>query len=366
LAEPPRPVAPTARFAAVPQGVAPGAARATAPPVVLPVSVDTARPRYSHLRDKRERIQICGDSNAGKTFAWLTEMARRMALALESDTRIPQAYVLDTDDTMPAMLEPGADFHGLYVEDGGNVHVFPCDSWGDIVGSLQSIKKVLQPGDFIVFDVVNQAYDLAVAEVAKSYGIDVASETFRRIQTKEGFGAFPAEIWNAVTVIFDGAIRQVTNSVAHVIFVQHVSDYVEQRSTREVTLMFDQIGIKPQGAKKISRIANTVVFLWTIRAIQKDERGRRPKERPTSIIRKMTIVKDRGKLAYADEIYDKLFFEKLEEVRSRAVTTTNITDPTTAGNIIADTMARIRAAQSGEQAPDVPGGAIEQEDVAAS
>jgi AAA domain len=364
LAEPPKPVAPTARFA-VPQGVPAGQGRVAGnTPVVLPISVDTARPRYSQLRDKRERIQIVGDSNAGKTFAWLTEMARRMALALEANERIPQAFVLDTDDTMPAMLEEGADFHGLYVEDGGNVHVFPCDTWGDIVGSLQTIKKVLLPGDFIVFDVVNQAYDLAVAEVAKSYGIDVASETFRRIQSKEGFGAFPAEIWNAVTVIFDGAIRQCTNSVAHVIFVQHLTDYVDQRSTREITLMFDQIGVKPQGAKKISRIANTVVFLWTIRAIQKDERGRRPKDRPTSIVRKMTIVKDRGKLTFADEVYDKLFFEKLEEVRSRAVTTVNITDPTSAGNIVAETMARIRAAQSGEQAPDAPGGMVEAEDAA--
>lgn len=305
------------------------------------VSVGTARPRTSQLRDARERIQIIGDSNAGKSYAYM-----RKAMHDHAQKSTARWFVIDTDDTMPPMLQEGGEFEGLFEGDGGNVYVYPCDSWGDIVGSLHTIMRTAHKGDWIVFDVVNQAYDLCVAVVAASYGLDVQAETFRRIQSREGFGAFPAEIWQAVSVLFDGAIRQVTASPANVIFVQHLTDYVEQRSTREVTLMFDQIGVKPQGAKKISKISNTVVFLWTVRKILKDNNKKRI---GSEIVRKLTIVKDRGKLTFADVPYDKDFFDKLAEVRASGIASKNITDPDEAAAVVQSVMADIRATQSGAE-----------------
>lgn len=311
-----------------------------------PVSVASARPRASMLRDPRERIQIVGDSNSGKTFAYLTQASILLAEHKANNTfdECPRFFILDTDETMPAMLGEGGEFHGLYYEDGGNVYVYPCDNWADFVGSLHTIAKQVRRHDWIVFDVINQGYDLAVSEVAKAHGIDYVNETFRRIQTKEGFGAFPSDIWQAVSVIFDGAMRVAIASIANVLWVQHIADYVEQRSSREVVLMFDQLGVKPQGAKKISRMANTVVFLYTVRSILRDERKKRI---GSDIVRKMVIVKDRGKLTYAAENYDKDFFTKLAEIRSSGVTTKNITDPEAAAIIVSNALASIRASDSG-------------------
>lgn len=357
MTQPPRPVAPQPR-ATAPTGVRAADRTTAAANAGIPdVSVGTARPRASRLREVKEHIQLCGDSNSGKTFAWMSEMVRRFAERIQDPDAPPfRVYCIDTDNTMPVMLTEGGEFHGMYIDDGGPISVYPCDNWADVVGSTRTFIDKVKEDDFIIVDVANQAYDMCVAEVARVQGIDPQSETFRRIQNNQGFGAFDSNIWNAVTVLFDGWTRRLMMSPAHVIFVQHLTDYVTERSNREVILAFDQIGVKPQGAKKIFRIVNTSIFLYTIRQIPKDERGRRLKDASTKIVRKMDIVKDRGRLTYASREYDTLFWNVLKEVRETgAANTVTITEPNSAAAIVADALAEIRKTQSGAS-EDTPGG----------
>jgi len=189
----------------------------------------TIRPR---LRPIRERIQLCGDANSGKTYAYL-RLARKKLEDARTNGREPEKFfVVDTDDTMPAFLNEGCEFSDLYYENGGNVYPYPAFSWDEAGATIGTICREAKEGDWVIVDVINRLYDQAQRRVAEQKGIVVTDAAFARGLNHSGFGAFGADEWNLVTLIFNATVgRLLQNGNVNVIFVQHTTEV--QPHTRE-------------------------------------------------------------------------------------------------------------------------------------
>jgi len=297
----------------------------------------TIRPR---LRPIRERIQLCGDANSGKTYAYL-RLARKKLEDARTNGREPEKFfVVDTDDTMPAFLNEGCEFSDLYYENGGNVYPYPAFSWDEAGATIGTICREAKEGDWVIVDVINRLYDQAQRRVAEQKGIVVTDAAFARGLNHSGFGAFGADEWNLVTLIFNATVgRLLQNGNVNVIFVQHTTEVQPHtRERREIFALFDQLGLKPKGAPTIAGAVATVVFLWVIRPVELNERGKRVSAKT---VRWFTVLKDRGKMTYASEVYDRDFYDNLQSIRRAGLPTINVTDRTEAEKVLAGAQAAI-------------------------
>lgn len=319
------------------------------------VALETlARPGYApSLRPARVKMQIAGDSNSGKTFAYLMKAQTELVKAREAGVEPPYFFVIDTDDTLPVFLNTGYEFEHLYVENGGNVVPCPAFDWASFASAVRYAQSNAKMDDWIVVDVINRAYDYAQEFIAQKYNLVLEDEIAERSGLgggkRLGFGAFDADKWQLVTLTFEAVIKPIIQSQkTHSIFVSHITDMQSDagREKREPMVLFDQLGVKPRGAPKIPGLVNTIVFLWNVRAIQKNERGQRVK---AETVRNLTIVKDRGNVVYWSDVYDKDLFAKLDEIRAKQRgRNTNITAP-------AEVQASIEAARAALLATTDPG-----------
>lgn len=294
-----RPAAPTAR----PAGSAGGSG--------ISVSPDTVATKVQFgVRAARERIQLVGDSNSGKTYGYMQ---------IAEDHPESRFFVIDTDDTMSSFLNPGFEFPHLSFENGGNVYPVFAGDWDQFAAAVRLILSQAKDGDWVIVDTIGRVYDYAQMKIARARGLNVDDMTIQRGLAKKGFGAFDGDTWSLVTRTFEAGVQQLLfRAGLNLIFVSHVTDMQSDREKRTVLTQFDQLGIKPRGAPRIPTMVDTIIFLWLVRKITKDgETGKRVSARTA---RMMTIVKDRGKVSYAEEPYGDNFYEQLKQIRSEKIT----------------------------------------------
>lgn len=322
----------------------------------------TASFATSKLNAIRESILLVADTMAGKSYAYM-----RMALKAfedednwetkddknDNETRTyvgPKFFIFDFDDTSPTFMTDGYEFSHLYAGNGGNVYPFYCPTWEDSLKTLNTIRRDCKRGDWIIFDVIARLYEQSQGVIGKKVGKDVDEAVVQNITKGRGFGAFDPGEWNAVTrtfmSIYDRCFR---TTQCHILTLSHLRDVVSVRSKRETLVMFHDLGLEPVAPPKVPGMQNSIVFLWNIRRIPRDERKR---EIPgaAKTIRNMTVVKDRGESYYYTAVYNRDFYDILEdERRSGAHKPVNITDP--------DEVEAIKADDSGGGLLDGSGGA---------
>lgn len=315
----PRPVTPVARSAAP---VARAAVPAGRPAAVgsgsvggINVSPDTVAIRVQFgVRRQRERIQIVGDFNSGKTFAVLQEADREFR---ENGPNAAKFFWIDMDDTMSSYLNEECDFEHLNFENGGNVYPVFAGDWDHYAAAVKLVRSMAKDGDWVVQDTIGRAYEYAQEKIAIKKGLNIDDAVVNRGLAKKGFGAFDGDTWNLVNRTFEAALKPLLFQTGlNLVFISHVGDLQDGREKRQVLTMFDQVGLKPRGAPKIPGMANTVVFLWLVRKIRRDENKKRI---DAQTVHMMTIVKDHGKFAYAEEPYGHDFFAQLRKIRKERV-----------------------------------------------
>lgn len=261
------------------------------------------------VRQPLERILLAGDSYSGKSFAYFSLADHLRNEALKNEQRVPNFYIIDTNDTAPKMIGPGGEFEHLNFEDGGNVFPYPVFGWEDYIGSMRDIRDRLQMGDWIVVDLGSDLYKLIQQFLAKSQGKVLSDEVFNKQKGK--IAGFESSDWNIITSTFEPEINAILNNrLANSIIVTHLADMIDVpgRNRRETMLFFDHVGIKPSGPQMFYQKPDTVIFLYAIRPKTGDTR---------STYRQMQILKDRGLPQGERMLYDRLFFVQLQEYRER-------------------------------------------------
>ena len=275
------------------------------------------------LNDPRETILLTADTMAGKSYTYM-RMAK-MAFEDEDNWKIdedkktyigPKFFVFDFDDTLPTFMNAGYEFEMLYSGIGGNVYPFYCPTWEKSLATLNTIRRDSKRGDWIIFDVIARLYEQAQNLIGRKVGKDVDETIVRNLTAEKarGFGAFDPGEWNAVTRTFMSVYdRCFRTTECHILTLSHLRDVVSVRAKRETLVMFHQLGLEPITPPKVPGMQNTIVFLWNVRTVERNEKR---KDIGGKTIRKMTVIKDRGESYYYTEIFDRDFYEILEAERA--------------------------------------------------
>ena len=320
----PLPRTPQNRPTPVASKVAPATtAPATRAPKVSPETLGAGLVRSS-LNNPRERMLLAGDTNSGKSYAWIQIAQYHYDL----DDGV-QFYMLDTDDTAPTFFAPGYEFEHLYVENGGNVHVFYAPDWPQIAKISNHITREAKRDDWIIVDLASSAYMLAQEFIADMRGLQLDDEVVARMvgwgsERKKGFGAFDGDTWGIVTRTYEASMRPLVNNArgANFIGLAHVTEMQTSagRELREPILLFDQLGLKPTGVGKLVKMVNTCVILWSVRPMNEKNVSE-----PT-IVRNMTVVKDRSEACHYTRPSSN-FYNDLQVFRRTVTKTQNVVDP---------------------------------------
>lgn len=230
----------------------------------------------------------------------------------------PKYLVLDTDDTTPAFMGEGAEFEHLYYENGGNVYPWPAFDFQASRKAIAGILKMARRGDWIIIDLISRFYDQARDYIGELKQIDRNDEAIKRSLENKGFGEGDVGFWNLVSISHDS----VTNGFllnddvqANVLALAHTTDVVVEREKREVTVMFDDVGIKPKGRPTNAAAMHTVIILWSRKVIAKAAGGNKRVPENDRMERFMDIVKDRG-APWGNRInYDMDFYPALQQAR---------------------------------------------------
>jgi len=295
------------------------------------------------LRDKRERILVMADPNAGKSFAYYRMADIDYHKPENWDGGIvgpdngkytgPKYWVFDFDDTAPAYMGDGEQFEHLYFEYGGNVYPFPADDWKMAVSSFNYMRAYWKRGDYVVFDVVNRVYEMAQDLIGGVTGVDVDENTVARIIRGRGFGAFEGNQWNAVTRSFLSIYKRCEDGPCHIINLAHMSEVVRARDKRTILSQFDQLGMRPRAPRAVVEDCDTIVALWVVRDIE----DRSKADSAARTLRWMTVLKDRGRPTYYRVAYDYDMYEILKRERlNPANNSINVTDPKEIARMMAD------------------------------
>ena len=342
MSQPPQPLARTPKTAPVPLARATPMANnsPTSPGGAPKIDMETlgAGMIRPGLNAPREKILLAGDTNSGKSFAYVQEAERCFIKEadLEPEKRT-KFYMIDTDDTAPKYFAEGRSYAHLYFENGGNVYPFYVDSWPTFARAANYITREAKRGDWIIVDLASSAYAMAQEFIANLKGLNLDDEVVKRMSAwspgarKQGFGAFDGDTWGLVSRTYEASMRPLVNNSrgAHFVGLAHVTDMQTEakRETREPILLFDQLGMKPSGVGKLTKLVDTAIVLWSARPMNEDGKSSSP-----VIVRNMTLVKDRDEACHYTRPFTDCFVD-LKVFRRTITKTANIVDPVAAEQI---------------------------------
>lgn len=304
---------------------------ATAMVRVNPAAYNPTPPK---LRKKRERILLAGDSTVGKSYL-LFQMAEAEYQKHKADPDYVMArfFLLDLDDTAPAYLdEDEGDFRHLYFENGGNVYPYYVPEFEAIAGAVQDILVNQKPTrrDWIFLDPADRFYEQTQEVVGRmpEINVDVAQAAVERAVKRQGFGAFQGEQWNIVSRVHDSILASLTqNTDANLMFITHLTDYVDVREKRQAMVLFDNVGVKPKGRPTLPEVFETVIVMWAVQHIPRDEKGNRMRGVKSYIERFIYIAKDRGRPFGVTYSMGPAFWESLKDARRANLMPSTIETP---------------------------------------
>ncbi len=348
---PPAPLPRTPSSPARPVPIAKAAPTTSARPTSNSIDIQTlgAGTIRPGLNSPKERVLLAGDTNSGKSYAYMQVAQRHFEQGLPT-----KFWILDTDDTAPTFLAEGYEFEHLYFENGGNCYPFYSGDWPTLVKAANHVVRESSRDDWVILDLASSAYALAQYYIADLKGLNLNDEVARRLGLstsgkKLGFGAFDSDTWALVTRTYEATMRPLVNSPKlNFIGLAHVTDMMTKagRETREPILLFDQLGMKPTGVGKLVKMVNTAIVLWSVRPMDQDRNSS-----PT-ISRFMTVVKDRSEACHYTQHFTNCF-EDLKTYRRTVAKTANVTDSTQANQMLETVHTQLAAMRNLENPDDI-------------
>lgn len=215
-------------------------------------------------RQSRERILALGGYKSGKSTAYLS--IARLAQRTGSDANF---YVIESDDSTERMLE--TDFPELE-----NVHSTLVVKWPQYVDALRVYMDKARPGDWIVTDLLNSAWE-AVQNyfIETTYGTDPQtyfSEVAK--QLKDGgskifntFGGSSTD-WPSINKLYKSWAQDLFyHNSAHLFCCSgEVNIDPRENMAEQHQQMFGSLGVKPAGQKETPYHVHTIIRFKQVRA----------------------------------------------------------------------------------------------------
>lgn len=200
--------------------------------------------------NQQERILVYGSAGSGKSYAWLS-VARLN----------PEAtfHCIDTDASIDRMLQ--TEFSDL-----ANVKVYPARAWNKLETALALIEREVQPGDWIIVDMLCSCWDFAQAHfVEQIHGkkIDDYYMEARRVMKKgERLQAISGwDGWSVINKFYQDWINHICYELPQCnIFFTAKSTTIASSDDPEVKDIFESIGAKPEGEKRNYYRVHTVLY----------------------------------------------------------------------------------------------------------
>jgi len=219
----------------------------------------------------RERILVFGAWNTGKSFTWLS-----IARYCQDHGNRSTFYCLDTDNAIERMLEE--QFADLR-----NVDLARGYEWPDYTRWLEAIKEKAGTGDWVIADMICNAWDAVQRYFIKEiYGKD-PGEFFLEIRKaskspKDALATIAREqMWPTINKVYADWINPLIFQIPAHLFAAAKVTQVSDFDDKAVRSLF-RSGVRPAGQKALGHQFHTVLLF--VNPKQDDYRA--------------TTIKDRG------------------------------------------------------------------------
>lgn len=214
----------------------------------------------------RERILCYGSFSSGKTYNW-------MSIAKATTGTF---YVLDTDQTVLPYIESD-EFAEL--ED-RIVHRQPYE-WGEYVDVMKEFKRDAGPDDWIVIDMMNQAWAEVQNHFAERiYGKELGEhwtsymEGLKGTDSKGSKSPFDGTTdWQAIKRMYAMFTAPLVRSQSH-LYIAAPEKKIGPFDGVETNTQFGEVGVKPDCEKSTPHMTRTVIRMLRYRATTVKDRQR--------------------------------------------------------------------------------------------
>lgn len=154
---------------------------------------------------RREKILLFGEANSGKSSAWVS-----IAHWLAKTKSTAKVRVLDTDMAWDAMYDPA-------IEPAVEVVSSDKDNADEWPGIMQRFKKVSEPDDWVVIDMVDQPWEAARGWFWKTKEGDSLAEVYLRQTTGDNvdIGGPYGRNWDVINKLYDDMVHPFFSARCH-------------------------------------------------------------------------------------------------------------------------------------------------------
>lgn len=202
-----------------------------------------------------ERILLFGPAGSGKSTA--AASIASMAQKTKSDARF---HVIDTDLAWDRMLIEG-------YPDLSNVEVHVALDWPEYKESLAKIRSVIRPNDWVVVDLVSNAWETVQSYFTEQVFDRDIGDYFLQVRKdlktgKKSLEAFSGWVdWSVINAMY----KTWTNDLlfktrANVICMAKMGKVHVEQDDKATRLLFGPHGVKPEGQKSLAYQFHTVLL----------------------------------------------------------------------------------------------------------
>lgn len=234
-----------------------------------------------------ERILVYGNTGSGKSNAILT-VAKRCPDA--------NFYVIDNDLGITPIIEN--EMPELSADNGGNVHVYFCDSFDEHMDALAEIQEKAKAGDWLVIDMLGSMWGLAqerFSDIVYGKGLDqhLMDAAIRAEKDDDGSPPFDGmRDWPSITQthakvyreMLKASINKKMNLYCTAASAELMDDRGKIKESKANKETYGGIGWKPKGQKEMGHKFNTILMFekkgigkWYMTGVK--DRGRESFER---------------------------------------------------------------------------------------
>lgn len=230
-----------------------------------------------------ERILLFGPAGSGKSTAAATIAS--LAQKTKSDARF---HVIDTDLAWDRML-----FEGY--QDLSNVDVHVALDWPEYRESLAKIRSVAKPQDWVVVDLVSNAWETVQSYFTEQvfdrdigdYFLQVRKELKAGKKSLEAFSGWVD--WSVINAMYKTWANDLLfKTRANVLCTAKMAKVYAEQDDKATRMLFGPHGVKPEGQKALAYQFHTVLLTgeqkigagdeavsqWTLTTVKDRERER--------------------------------------------------------------------------------------------
>lgn len=202
-----------------------------------------------------ERILLFGPAGSGKSTA--AASIAQMAQKTKSDARF---HVIDTDLAWDRMLVEG-------YPDLANVEVHVALDWPDYRESLAKIRSVVRPQDWVVVDLVSNAWETVQAYFTEQVFDRDIGDYFLQVRKelkggKKSLEAFSGWVdWSVINAMYKTWANDLLfKTRANVLCTAKMAKVYAEQDDKATRLLFGSHGVKPEGQKALAYQFHTVLL----------------------------------------------------------------------------------------------------------